>query len=102
MKKVTLFIGLNDKDSKKQEISALAASKIISNILVSYDEAGTITDAVGIYKHKDGTVITENSLKVEIYSENIARLKQAAFEIKGALNQESILFEVTETESNFI
>ena len=63
MRKITLYIGLNDKDSKQQEISTLDAYKIVSNTI---EVGSTITEGRGIYKHEDGTVVSEVSLVVEL------------------------------------
>lgn len=63
--KFTLFVGLNDKDSKKQEISTLNAYKIVYNLIASDFGGGTISEATGIYKHDDGTIVTEITLRIE-------------------------------------
>lgn len=49
--KFTLFVGLNDKESKQQEISTVDAYKIISNMITARFDGGTISEATGIYKH---------------------------------------------------
>ena len=54
MKKITLYIGLNDKDSKIQEISTLDAYKIVTKII---GVGSTLTEGKGSYKHEDGTVV---------------------------------------------
>ena len=42
MKKFTLYLGLNDKDTKRQEIATLEAYKITTNLLTSYTDGATI------------------------------------------------------------
>lgn len=66
MLKFTLYVGLNDKDSKKQEISTLEAYKIINKLLLNYTDGATIFEATGIYKHDDGTFTTEKTLRIEL------------------------------------
>ena len=44
MKKYICFIGLNDKDSKNQEITTLDAFKIVSNLACKFIGYGTITE----------------------------------------------------------
>ena len=102
MKKYTLYIGLNDKDSKHQEIATLDAYKVASNIFCTYTGGATISEAVGVYTHDDGTIITETSLRCEIYGAEMSAIMSAANELKTAFNQESILIETVETTSNFI
>lgn len=102
MKKYTLYVGLNDKDSKHQEIATLDAYKVASNIFCTYTGGATISEAVGVYTHDDGTIITETSLRCEVYGAEIGAIMRAANELKTAFNQESILIESVETSSKFI
>lgn len=102
MKKTTLYIGLNDKDTKHQEIATLDAYKIAVNIFTAYTGGATISEAVGIYTHDNGETVTEKTLRCEVYSTNTEAIRTAANALKQALNQESILIETVETESAFI
>lgn len=102
MKKYTLYVGLNDKDSKHQEIATLDAYKVASNIFCTHTGGATISEAVGVYTHDDGTIITETSLRCEIYGAEMSAIMCAADELKTAFNQESVLIETVETTSNFI
>lgn len=54
MKKYTLYCGLNDKDSKRQEISTLEAAKVVRNACLHHANGATIFEADGIYRHEDG------------------------------------------------
>ena len=65
--KATIFVGLNDKESKLQEVTTLDAAKFIQREIVKEFEGGTISEATGIYRHQDGSgFVVENTLKVEI------------------------------------
>lgn len=80
----TYYIGLNDKDTKRQEIPTDEAVKMIVDT-IPCDFTFSICN--GVCTHKDGTKACEVTIKVEstkplpIYME----------EIKRKLNQESIL-----------
>lgn len=108
--KATLFVGLNDKDSKLQEVSTLEASKVLSNLVCSYFDGGTITEATGIYRHNDGTgvFVVENTLKIEILffgqSRQEARAELVPFvgTVKKTLNQESVAVQLEEIESELM
>lgn len=102
MMKCTLFVGLNDMNTKHQEIATVDAYKIASNIFCAYTGGATISEAMGVYTHDDGTIITETSLRCEIYGAEIGAIMRAANELKTAFNQESILIESVETSSKFI
>ena len=47
MTKTTLYIGLNDKDTKTQVIDTISAYKIVTNIITEYTAGGTIYAADG-------------------------------------------------------
>ena len=85
--KYTLYIGLNDKDSKAQEISTLDAYKIVGALVGDC----TIQEARGLYTHQDGTQVLENTLIVQLIDFSgkmeIAPIVEV---IKTALNQESV------------
>ena len=97
-----LYVGLNDKRTKQQEIDTLSAFKIATNIFIELTGGATITEATGIYTHEDGTIITEKTLRCEIFNAEKQAIKKAIDNLKIALNQESIAVETVETESEFI
>lgn len=88
--KFTLFVGLNDKDSKQQEINTVDAYKIISTMITATFDGGTISEATGIYKHQDGTFTTEITLRVEILFASVEQIRPFVDELKKVLNQEAI------------
>jgi hypothetical protein len=107
--KATIFVGLNDKESKLQEISTLDAAKFIQREIVKEFEGGTISEATGIYRHQDGTgFVVENTLKVEILffgaSRDQAREAVIPFinRVKIFLNQETVALQLEEIESELI
>lgn len=103
MKKITLYIGLNDKDSKVQEISTIDAYKVVSKII---EVGSTITEGRGIYRHEDGTVVSEVSLVVELldFDNTLDKgwVKNKVDQIKTILNQESVAVQYQEVDSELI
>lgn len=100
--KIIVYVGLNDQNSKKQEISTLDAYKIASNILVDIIGFGTITEAKGIYTHNDGQIVQETTLRIEVSNVEIADMQKLAKSLKIAFNQESVAFEVVKSDFTFI
>lgn len=102
MEKVTIFIGLNDKDSKKQEISFSEAFSLLTQYITKCVGIGTLSEAAGVYTHDNGQVVSERTIRAEFYTEN----KEPVFEFvrfaKSILNQESVAVEVTKPEIQFI
>ena len=101
MKKYTLYIGLNDKDTKNQEITTLAAYKIATNVFVQYIGGATIYESKGVYTRNNGDIVVENTLVCIVFSDDPEAIKKAATTLKTAFNQESIAIESTETNSIF-
>ena len=103
MIKTTFYIGLNDKDTKHQEISTIDAFKIISNVFNTLTEGATIKgNCKGIYKHDDGTQIIEETIEAfsfDLTQEQTANIVKV---LKNVLNQESILVIVENVNSMFM
>ena len=91
MEKITLYVGLNDKDTKAQKIDTLEAVKIAENLVCDMCGGGTIYNAVGVYTHDDGTIITENTLRIELIDTAAAALDTLITALKAVLNQEAII-----------
>lgn len=90
IKKFTLYLGLNDKDTKQQEIATVEAYKIVSNLISSDFDGGTIFEAKGIYKHEDGQIVTETTLRIELLFTEAIKVKALCETLKKLFNQESI------------
>lgn len=103
MIKYNIYIGLNDKDSKKQEINTERAREEVIKILNNNNINGlTMYKVDGVFKHENGEVVHEKSLKVELLEVREDEIIKSINELKEALNQESILLEKEEKEINFI
>ena len=90
MEKFTLYLGLNDKDAKTQKIGTLEAYKICMNILKQYTEGATIFEANGMYKHENGTIVVEKTLRIELLFIDKDIVGKIVKELKAIFNQESI------------
>lgn len=99
MKKITFYIGLQDKDTKVELIKYDEACKIIANRLDMF----TIQKAQGCYQYDDGSLCFENTLIVTVF-ENYSDtyIKVLVNNFKLDFNQESILVEVTKPEVMFL
>ena len=101
--KYNIYIGLNDKDTKKQEVSTRRARQEVIKILNNNNITGlTMYEVTGVFKHEDGTLTFEKSLKVELLEVEEEEVLKSIEELKTALNQESILLEKEQKEVNFI
>ena len=96
MEKLTISIGLFDKDSKTQLISNDEAMETVNSCFLSRLDAFTVYFAKGVYTHENGQQVQENTIRIEVvafndndYNSTIQSIK----EVKQALNQESVLLE---------
>ena len=89
MIKTTLYIGLNDKDTKKQKIPREDAMAIIMGILNDHGIMGmTFFDARGMWKYDDGDTSEEETVMVEVLGFPVP--DEVIHILKKRLNQESI------------
>ena len=101
--KITLMVGLNDKDTMLQEVNTLDAYKMVGRAI---DRDCTITEGCGIYTHQNGEVIFEKSLVVQILdfdgSLDDEWVKNKVEQIKQLLNQESVAVQHEQIDSKLI
>ena len=102
MQKITLFIGLNDKDTKRQEVETNQARAILADRIAQKIGFGTVSLASGVYTHDDGATVIENTLRCEFYTEDPAPVMDFARWAKVELNQESIAVEVSAPAVQFV
>lgn len=102
MQKITLFIGLNDKDTKRQEIETNRARAILADRIAQKIGFGTVSLASGVYTHGNGETVIENTLRCEFYTEDPASVMDFARWAKVELNQESIAVEVSAPAVQFV
>lgn len=102
VKKYTFYIGLNDKDTKKQLISEQQVLHLLDKVFDNY----TVYTANGRYKYFDGTVENETTIVVTYFDFvdelNETKVKNIIKFLKNQLNQELILVEIQETNTQLI
>lgn len=103
IKQITFLVGLNDKDTKAQEVDTLDAYKVVANIIAT---GCTIRECRGVYEHEDGTIVFETSLEVLVLdfdgTLNDEWVQNKVMAIKTALNQESVVVQYAEVNSELI
>lgn len=100
MKKFTVYMGLNDKDTKSQKISTLEAYKIVENVIKAHDfDGATIYESVGLYKHESGVYVKETSFRIELLFTTESLVRILVSELKTIFNQESIAVQQEAVES---
>ena len=107
IEKITLYMGLNDKDSKVQKFTKIESYKLLESILKVKGIDATISEATGLYTHDDGTLVIEESLRIEILffenkKENNERVMDLINTLKKAFNQESIAMQKENINSQLV
>jgi len=103
MRKFTLYLGLNDKDTKTQQVETVEAYKIVSNLLLKRFDGATIFNAQGIYKHDNGEIVTENTFRIELleFGNSIfEQVKEVVSLLKEIFNQESVAVQIQDVTSD--
>ena len=97
-------IGLFDKDTEQQEIQTKEAKEKIAEILIGKFGifAFTMIECSGVYRMaSSGRIVFEPSIRVEIASDDEIAADDIIEELKDALNQESIMHEVSKEHIYF-
>lgn len=86
----SVYVGLTDKNQKRQMIETEVAKEIIKVICVNNNVGYTIYETNGGYK-KDGAIHTEKSLVLEMDRIDDETLYNVANDIKRRLNTSSVM-----------
>ena len=104
MKKFTLYLGLNDSQTKKQVIPNEDAVNIVTALLVheySLDGA-TLQLATGIYQYEDGEIVKENTILITLFDVQDEVISDIIDDLKVIFNQQCILKEVCLVDYTFV
>lgn len=95
MTKYTLYLGLNDRNTKKPTFTWGKAIRILSGMITDC----TMIPVIGKYTHDDGvSVVIEKSIKIEVLDLNgDFPLENTVATLKRVFNQESIGVQWEET-----
>lgn len=86
-----IYIGLNDQQTKKQEIETETALIKVSEYLADHFEGATAYNAIGIYKHENGEIVRENSIVIELVFVNDQDVMTMIDHFRVVFNQESVM-----------
>ena len=96
-----MYVGLNDKDTYEQIISTDQAKKIIDDICFNYLDGYTIQDAVGSWVDEKENATREQTIVCYFNDANESTVYQIADEVIDQLNQNTVLIEKDEIETDF-
>lgn len=101
MEKFVMYVGLNDKDTKRQEMETQKAVDTVCRLLAKQGITDlTMQQGMGIYTHEDGTKTTEISLIITMLFVERVQVINAISDIKIILNQECVALETIKVEKS--
>ena len=96
-----MYVGLNDKDTYEQIIPTEEAKGIIDDICFSYLDGYTIQDAVGSWVDEKDNATREQTIVCYFNGADESTVYKIADEIIEQLNQNTVLIEKDEIETDF-
>ncbi len=100
-KKYTIYLGVNDKDTRKQEIPTETIREQMHEICIKYVDGYTVSVADGFYRDGDGNITHEVSLVYVFIDVPIDSVQKIMDEALVKFNQSSILLEVNKERGTF-
>ncbi|MBQ0051136.1 MAG: DUF3574 domain-containing protein [Treponema sp.] len=98
----TLYIGTNDKDTYKPEISYDDAVKLVAEICSEHLEGYTIFDADGYWTDESGTPVSERTIVCKIINSDSEAVQKIIDKVLVKLNQSSVLVEKSMVNISFV
>ena len=104
MIKFDLFIGLNDKDKKRQLRTLKECKEVINNVLIDNNiDYYTLIDCNGCYmKEVEKTIDCMIIVNDELEKTTTEKIKKSINELKKQLNQDSIMLKKERTDCLFL
>ena len=100
-KNLVFNLGLNDKDTKRQEISTSDAKTIVTNLACKYFWGASIHENEGVYTHENGEIVIERSFQIWTFTDK--DYMQFVEDLKTIFNQESIMVTILSwAKTNFL
>ena len=96
-----MYVGTNDKDTYKMEMSQEEARNIVDQVCLKYFEGYTLQDATGAWMDEAGTITHEYTLVCYFDGADKATVYKAADDVIKALNQNTVLIEENEIKMDY-
>lgn len=94
-----IYMGLNDKNTKKQEISTNEAINVFNGLVARFFDGATVWQADGIYTHEDDEQVKEKTLCCELIFVEYIHVKRFVNLLKEKFNQESIAVQMIKVDA---
>ena len=102
VKQVSIYVGLNDSETYKQEFDTEKYISILKTVCKNYRVAFSMHQVNGGYIHDDGTFVEENTLVLTLIDTDDDIIHEIAKDLCVFFHQESVLVSTGEAEIQFI
>ena len=99
MKKIEIYVGLNDQDSKVQKFETSKYVSILKNVCISYRVPFSFSLIEGGYIPESGEYTQETTLALSLIGVERSTVEEIAQDFCVFFHQESVLITVGEVES---
>lgn len=97
-KRYTIYVGLNDKEEKKQKQQTEKILRLVKHCCKSYGTAFSSYILDGGYIHDNGDFVLEKSICIAFINPDEMVVDEIAKDLCAFLNQESVMVTIDEVE----
>ncbi|MCQ2512621.1 MAG: hypothetical protein MJ092_04460 [Lachnospiraceae bacterium] len=98
----TIYVGLNDGDTKEQKFATEKLERILYNVCKNYHVSFSVSRLSGGYFHDNGQFVRENSLQITLIGGSQETTDEIAEDVCAFFNQETVLVIHDEVDSYLI
>ena len=98
----TIYVGLNDADSRAQRFETDKYLSILQNVCRSYHVAFSVSQVSGGYFHQDGTYVQENTLVLSLMDVPDDVIRSIAEDLCVFFRQETVLVTKSPSEIFYV
>ena len=91
MNQATIYIGLNDSETKVQKFSTEKYVSVLKHVCQNYHLAFTVHEIQGGYFHEDGTYTEETTLELMLLNISEETVIEIAKDLCAFFHQESVM-----------
>ena len=101
-RQATIYVGLNDSESRQQKFDTEKYISLLKNVCQSYHVAFSMNTITGGYFHDDGTYVEENTLVLTMLNVKDETVQEIARDLCMFFHQESVMVTYSDAQVHFI
>ena len=97
-----IYVGLNDRETKKQKFDTEKYVSLLKSVCQSYHVAFSTNTITGGYFHDDGTYVEENTLVLMMLDVPDETVQEIAKDLCTFFHQESVMVTYSDAQVHFV